>query len=76
MAAGKTVWNEPLIERLRQPSEKLLQTNEAELIALIQSYANNIHSGIRLKERLRHDVERMSGLVNALEQLGWFDADK
>ena len=60
--------------QLRQPSEKLLQTNEAELIALIQWYANRIHNGLMLKERVRGDVERMSGLVKALEQLGWFDA--
>ena len=66
-------WNEPLIERLRQPSERLLQTNEEEIIVLIQSYGKRIHDGMLFRQRVRDDVERMSGLVKALEQLGWFD---
>ena len=65
----------PVVYPLRKPSERLLQTNEEEMIALIQWYANRIHTGIMLRARVRNDVERMTGLVKGLEQLGWFDAN-
>ena len=64
----------PVVHQLRKPSDKMLQTNEDELIALIQWYGKRIHDGLLFRQRIRDDVERMAGLVNALEQLGWFDA--
>jgi hypothetical protein len=61
------------VEILRVPEDRLLKTDEDELVALIQWYAGRIHNGINFKSRVRRDAERLSGLVNALDQLGWFD---